>query len=69
MATAGSSPPRPGHNADHHNHNDCGSFLLNLDGAPALLEIGAPEYVHDFFNDKRYTFLAARPLGHSVPPS
>lgn len=56
-----------GHNAEHHNHNDCGSFLLNIDGAPALIEIGAPEYTRDFFSDQRYTFLAARSLGHSVP--
>ncbi len=56
-----------GHNAEHHNHNDCGSFLLNIDGAPALIEIGAPEYVRAFFSDQRYEFLAARSLGHSVP--
>ncbi|CAM3144577.1 heparinase II/III domain-containing protein [Rariglobus hedericola] len=56
-----------GHNAEHHNHNDCGSFLLNVDGAPAIIEIGAPEYVRAFFSDKRYDFLAARSLGHSVP--
>lgn len=56
-----------GHNDEHHNHNDCGSFLLNLDGTPALIEIGAPEYVRAFFSDARYTFLAARSLGHSVP--
>ena len=56
-----------GHNDEHHNHNDCGSFLLNIGGAPALIEIGAPEYVGDFFSDRRYTFLAARSLGHSVP--
>ncbi|MFA6285896.1 MAG: heparinase II/III family protein [Opitutaceae bacterium] len=56
-----------GHNDEHHNHNDCGSFLLNVDGAPALVEIGSPEYVRAFFSDKRYDFLAARSLGHSVP--
>jgi len=32
------------------------------------VEIGAPEYVHDFFQaHRRYHFLAARSLGHSVP--
>jgi hypothetical protein len=51
-----------------HNHNDCGSFLLNINGEPALIEIGAPEYVRDFFRiETRYEFLAARSLGHSVP--
>jgi hypothetical protein len=56
-----------GHNDEHHNHNDCGSFLLNIDGVPALIEIGSPEYTRAFFSDQRYTFLAARSLGHSVP--
>lgn len=56
-----------GHNGEHHNHNDCGSYLLNVDGTRLVTEIGAPEYVHDFFGPKRYEFLAARSLGHSVP--
>ncbi len=56
-----------GHNAEHHNHNDCGSFVLNLNGQPALIEIGAGEYVHGYFSEPRYTFLATRSLGHSVP--
>ena len=58
-----------GHNAEHHNHNDCGSFILNVNGSPAVIEIGAPEYVGDYFsrNETRYTFLAARSSGHSVP--
>jgi hypothetical protein len=60
---------KAGHNAEHHNHNDCGSFILSLNGEPAILEIGAPEYVGDYFNSDRtrYQFLAARSLGHSVP--
>ena len=56
-----------GNNAEHHNHNDCGSFLLNVNGEPAIMEIGAPIYVHGYFGEPRYTFLAARSLGHSVP--
>ena len=58
-----------GHNAEHHNHNDCGSFILHINGEPALVEIGAPEYVHKYFasDATRYTYLAARSLGHSVP--
>lgn len=56
-----------GHNGEHHNHNDCGSYLLNIDGIRLIAEIGAPEYVHDFFGPKRYEFLAARSYGHSVP--
>ena len=58
---------KAGHNAEHHNHNDCGSFILNIDAAPALVEIGAPEYTRAFFSDRRYENIAARSLGHSVP--
>ena len=58
---------KAGHNAEHHNHNDCGSFVLNIDGAPALVEIGAPEYTRSFFSDQRYENIAARSLGHPVP--
>jgi hypothetical protein len=56
-----------GHNGEHHNHNDCGSYLLNVDGRRLVAEIGAPEYEKDFFGPKRYEFLAARSLGHSLP--
>lgn len=56
-----------GNNAEHHNHNDCGSYLLNIDGERLVAEIGAPEYVADFFSARRYEFLASRTLGHSLP--
>jgi len=58
---------KAGHNDEHHNHNDAGSFILNVDGIQVFLEIGAPEYVKAFFGAERYTFLAASSLGHSVP--
>ena len=56
-----------GNNAEQHNHNDCGSYLLNIDGNPVAVEIGAPEYTKDFFRENRYQYLAARTLGHSLP--
>ena len=56
-----------GHNNEHHNQNDCGSYLLNLNGQPAIIEIGASEYTRPYFGPERYTFLATRSLGHSVP--
>jgi len=56
-----------GNNAEQHNHNDCGSYLLNIDGSPVIIEIGAPEYTKDFFRENRYQYLAARTLGHSLP--
>jgi len=60
---------KAGHNAEHHNHNDCGSYLLNIDGERLLVEIGAPEYTRDYFapGGKRWENLAARTRGHSLP--
>ncbi|MDR3708430.1 MAG: heparinase II/III family protein [Capsulimonadaceae bacterium] len=57
-----------GHNAEAHNHNDCGSYLVLVDGQPFVSEIGAPEYTRQFFTaSQRYESIAARSLGHSVP--
>lgn len=57
-----------GHNDEHHNHNDVGSFILHVNGVPLATEIGRPAYTRDFFTPSlRYTFLAARTLGHSLP--
>jgi hypothetical protein len=56
-----------GHNDEAHNHNDAGSYLVNIDGVPLVVEIGAPEYTKDYFLAGRYQYLAARSLGHSVP--
>jgi hypothetical protein len=56
-----------GDNAEQHNHNDCGSYLVNIDGSPVVIEIGAPEYTKDYFRENRYQYLAARTLGHSLP--
>ena len=59
---------KAGHNDEHHNHNDCGSFILVCNGYPLVIEIGSPEYVREYFHTaSRYSFLAARSFGHSVP--
>ena len=58
---------KTGHNNEQHNHNDCGSYLLNINGTPMIIEIGAPEYTKDYFRERRYEYLAARTLGHSLP--
>lgn len=58
---------KAGHNAEFHNHNDCGSYLVNVDGIDLISEIGYPEYERDYFGPRRYEFLAARTEGHSLP--
>ncbi|MGB8356831.1 MAG: heparinase II/III family protein [Chthoniobacteraceae bacterium] len=58
---------KAGTNNEHHNHNDCGSFIVNINGMPMIVEIGTPEYTKDYFRERRYEHLAARTLGHSLP--
>ena len=58
---------KAGHNAEHHNHNDCGSLIFYAGGTRWLSEIGSPEYSREYFGAKRYEALAARSAGHSVP--
>ncbi len=56
-----------GNNAEHHNHNDCGSYLYHVDGRRFAIEIGSPEYDRGYFGPRRYEYLAARSRGHSLP--
>ena len=56
-----------GHNLEHHNHNDCGSYTLNIDSLRLITEIGMPRYNREFFGPNRYQNIAARTLSHSLP--
>jgi hypothetical protein len=56
-----------GSNAERHNHNDVGQFLVILNGEQRVIDLGMPGYVADFFGPKRYTYMAARSMGHNVP--
>ncbi len=56
-----------GHNAESHNHNDVGHFLVVYNGEMFLADLGAGEYTKDYFGKGRYDILCNRSLGHSVP--
>ena len=56
-----------GHNAESHNHNDLGGFVLHLAGESPLTDLGLPSYDRGYFSSDRYEYLTARSLGHSVP--
>lgn len=56
-----------GHNAESHNHNDLGAFLVHVGGDTLLADLGGPTYDRDYFSSRRYEYLTARSLGHSVP--
>ncbi len=56
-----------GHNAESHNHNDVGHFLVVYQGEMFLTDLGAGEYTKEYFGAGRYDILCNRSLGHSVP--
>ncbi len=57
-----------GFNNEPHNHNDVGSVMVHWCGESLLAELGAMRYTRDSFRPEyRYTFLANRSGGHSVP--
>lgn len=56
-----------GHNDEPHNHNDLGHFLLFMGEESLLCDLGAALYTRDYFREKRYSYLQASSLGHSVP--
>ena len=58
---------KAGHNAESHNHNDIGSFIIHKGKTFFLTDPGAPVYSARTFSDKRYDSVFCNSLGHSLP--
>jgi hypothetical protein len=56
-----------GHNAEHHNHNDVGTFIVVSDGAVVLCDPGAEVYTARTFSSQRYDSKVLNSYGHPVP--
>lgn len=56
-----------GHNAENHNHNDVGAFLLYVDGEPAVVDVGNMVYTAKTFGPERYTLFNTRSRNHNLP--
>ena len=56
-----------GHNGEHHNHNDVGSFIVAVDGVPVIVDAGRPTYTAATFGPERYTIWTMQSAWHSVP--
>jgi len=56
-----------GHNAEHHNHNDVGSYVVVVGDEPVLLDPGAEVYTARTFSSKRYASGVLNSFGHPVP--
>lgn len=56
-----------GHNAQSHNHNDVGSFIIFADGKPIVIDIGRPTYRRQTFSNRRYEIWAFQSGFHNLP--
>lgn len=56
-----------GHNAEHHNHNDVGSFVVALGRSAPLVDPGGEVYTARTFSGRRYESKLLNSFGHPVP--
>ena len=56
-----------GHNAESHNHNDIGNFIIYADGYPAIIDIGVETYTAKTFSSKRYEIWTMQSAYHNLP--
>lgn len=58
---------KAGHNGEHHNHNDVGSFVVAVDGIPLIVDPGKEIYRQRTFGPNRYESKVLNSFGHPVP--
>jgi len=56
-----------GHNAESHNHNDLGTFVMYFDGKPCLIDIGREKYTAKTFSSRRYEIWTMQSGYHQLP--
>jgi hypothetical protein len=56
-----------GHNAEAHNHNDVGNFIVYGNGKPVIIDVGVGTYERNTFNHMRYTIWTMQSLYHNAP--
>lgn len=56
-----------GHNAEHHNHNDVGSYMIALGESTPLVDPGSEIYTKRTFSGNRYQSGVLNSFGHPVP--
>lgn len=56
-----------GHNAESHNHNDVGSFILYYNGEPAIIDVGVGTYTRQTFSSERYEIWTMQSQYHNAP--
>ncbi len=56
-----------GNNAENHNHNDVGSFIVYADGMPLIIDLGQGTYSASTSSDLRYNHVNYRSKYHNIP--
>ncbi len=56
-----------GHNAESHNHNDVGNFIVYKDGRPLVIDVGAGVYNAKTFSSRRYEIWNMQSGYHNLP--
>ncbi|HLV37400.1 MAG TPA: heparinase II/III family protein [Spirillospora sp.] len=56
-----------GHNAEMHNQNDVGNFIVQVKGEAVIADIGRGRYTKAYFGPERYQHFVNQSLGHSCP--
>jgi hypothetical protein len=56
-----------GHNAESHNHNDVGNFILYYNGQPAIIDVGVGTYTRQTFSSQRYEIWTMQSQYHNAP--
>ena len=56
-----------GHNAESHNHNDVGNFIVYADGRPVLIDAGVGTYTAKTFSPQRYEIWTMQSAYHNLP--
>jgi hypothetical protein len=56
-----------GHNAEHHNHSDVGSYVVIVGRQTVLVDPGSEVYTSRTFSGRRYDSKVLNSFGHPVP--
>jgi hypothetical protein len=56
-----------GHNAESHNHNDVGNFIVYANGKPAIIDVGVETYTAKTFSSRRYEIWTMQSAYHNLP--
>ncbi|MBN1767299.1 MAG: heparinase II/III family protein [Prolixibacteraceae bacterium] len=56
-----------GYNAENHNHNDAGSYVVYFDGEPLIIDVGVGTYTSKTFSKERYDIWTMQSGFHNLP--